>query len=72
MPSSVVKSIASKSGKSISAVEKIWDEVKAQAKKKFGKEDSHFWAYVNSVTHKRCGLTEDEKLNFRSFMKLFE
>jgi hypothetical protein len=71
MPNGTVKSIASKSGKTVAAVEKIWDEVKAEAKKKFGKEDGHFWSYVNSVTHKKCGLTEST-LTFRDFNNLFE
>lgn len=58
MPSAVVKKYAEETGKSIQDVEAIWDEAKITAKKKFDKRDSHFWAYVNAVTKKRCGISE--------------
>jgi hypothetical protein len=69
MPSSVVKSIAAKSGKSVETVEKIWNETKEEAEKKFKKKDSHFWAYVNSVTHRKCGINEDQ-LSFKSYLEV--
>ena len=66
MPSNVVKSYAEKSGKSESEVDAIWNEVKKQAKEKFKEEDSHFWAYVNAVTKKKCGIKEG--ISFKEYI----
>ena len=70
MPAATVKSIASKSGKTVAEVEKLWDETKAAAAKKFPKKDAHYWAYVNAVTHRKAGLSEAEKLHFREYVDL--
>ncbi len=56
MPSPLIKSYSERSGKSVSEIEKIWDEAKVTAHEKFKNEDSHFWAYVNAVVRKQLGL----------------
>lgn len=58
MPSKTVKAYAEQSGKSVDEVEKIWDETKKEAKKKFpkGEEDPDYWAYVNATVRKKLGL----------------
>ena len=72
MPSNVVKSYAKQSGKSIQEVEAIWNEAKNDAYKKFGeKEDDRFWSYVNAVTKKRCGLSENI-CTFKTFLNEWE
>lgn len=61
MPSSVVKSIASKSGKSTAEVESKWEEAKKLTKKQYphlGEKDDRFWRIVNSLTHKLSGVKE--------------
>jgi hypothetical protein len=70
MPSSVVKSIAKHTGKTEAEVEKIWVESKDEAAKKFPKKDAHYWAYVNTVTHRKCGITEGVKLGFKSYLEM--
>jgi hypothetical protein len=69
MPVPMLKTFAEKSGKSVSEVESIWDEAKSAARKKFKKEDGHFWAYVNATVQKQLGLKE-ENLSFRSFITI--
>ena len=66
MPSSVVKSFAERSGKTVDEVEKIWNEVKEKAAKKFEKEDKHFWAYVNRTVQFKLGLA-NKKTSFKEF-----
>jgi hypothetical protein len=66
MPAAVIASIAKKSGKSKSDIEKIWDEEKKHAKKKFKTEDEHYWAYVTAVTKRRSGLKES--LTFKGYL----
>lgn len=66
MPAAVIASIAKKSGKSKDAVEKIWDEEKISAKKKFKVEDEHYWAYVTAVTKRRSGIKES--LTFKNYL----
>lgn len=56
MPNSLIKSYSERSGKSVSEIEKMWDEAKVAAHKKFKNEDSRFWAYVNTVVRKQLGL----------------
>ena len=81
MPSSVVKSFADKTGKSVDAVERLWDEAKASAKKQGHKEtDDNFYAIVTGILKKMLKITEsttsqglimDEKKalqNFADFM----
>lgn len=60
MPSNVVKSYAKKSGNSVPEVEKNWEEAKKLADKKFGgKKTNAYWSYVNSITQRKSGLSED-------------
>jgi hypothetical protein len=63
MPNAVVKSFAKKAGKSVNDVEKLWDETKADTKKKFKKKDKHYWAYVNAVTQRKLGISESHTLS---------
>ena len=56
MSNSTIKSFADRSGKTEEEVEKIWDEVKSKAHKKFESEDKHFWAYVNRTVQFKLGL----------------
>lgn len=58
MPSNVVKSFAERSHKSIAEVEQLWRDAKAEAKKKFAKNDPHFWAYVTGTVRHQLGLKE--------------
>lgn len=66
MPVAMIASIAQKSGKSKAEVEKLWNETKAQAKKKFKTEDEHYWAYVNTVTQRKSGIKES--LTFKDYL----
>lgn len=68
MPNAVVKSYAQKSGKSVSAVEKLWDKIKSGADKKFKKDDPHYWSYVSGTVKKILGLTEST--TFKEFVQL--
>lgn len=58
MPNAVVKSYAKKSGKSVEAVEKMWDEAKVSAHKAHPdwKDGDRLYAYVNGTVAKRLGL----------------
>lgn len=67
MPVPMLKKLASKSGKSLSSAEKYWEEAKVTASKKFGKKDSHYWAYVAGIVKKRMGV--NESLRFKQFIK---
>lgn len=53
----LIRSFADKSGKSEKEVEKIWNEIKVQAKEKGRKEsDPDFWKYVVGTVKKILGL----------------
>jgi len=58
MPSNIIKSFAEKSGKSIFEVEKLWQETKEEARKKFQKIDHQYWAYVTATVRIKLGLNE--------------
>ena len=60
MPSSVVKSYAEKSGKSIDEVEKIWSDLKAEADGKFPEKNSEYWSYVSGGTRRALGLKKED------------
>ena len=72
MPVPMLKSLANKSGKSISTAEKYWEEAKTSASKKFKKKDSHYWAYVAGIVKHRMGITESFKDFLNESVKLFE
>lgn len=61
MPVPMLKKLAIKSGKSISTLEKYWEEAKVAAEKKFNKKDTRYWAYVSSIVKKRSGVSESFK-----------
>jgi hypothetical protein len=67
MPNKLVKSYAEQTGKSVEAVEKIWDETKKEAKSQFKNETPRFYAYVNSVVRKKLKL-EESKTTFKDYL----
>jgi len=67
MPSSLINKYAQETKKPVAEVEKIWDEAKEAAGKKF-KPGSQYWAYVNGTVRKRLGLSE--ALTFKEFIEL--
>jgi hypothetical protein len=58
MPNAVVKSYAEKTGKSPEHIERWWKDAEEEAKKKFKKKNSHYWAYVNGIVKRRAGLND--------------
>ena len=68
MPNNVIKSFAERSGKTEEEVEKIWDETKTKAKRKFDSEDKHFWAYVNRTVQFKLGLAS-KKTSFKDHLE---
>ena len=65
MPSSVVKSFANKSGKSVQEVEKIWDDLK----KEYGED----YARITGTLKKILKINEDNIfIPFREFVRLEE
>lgn len=68
MPNNLVKTYARETHKTVAAVEKIWDEAKAAAAKKF-KKGPRFWAYVNGTVMKRLGIAESA-ITFKEYMDL--
>lgn len=51
-PAALVQSFAKRSGKSVAEVEKLWDEVKAAAKKKFKEDSPRFYQYITGTLKK--------------------
>jgi len=69
MPNKLIKNYALKADKSISKVEKLWDEAKKSADKTFdGMKGPKYWAYVNTIVRKRLQLSE--KFTFKEFVDL--
>ena len=70
MPNALVKSFADKTGKSVSDVEKAWEEVVAGLKDS-GKseEDKNFYAIVVSVLKKKLHINE-AFTSFKDFRNL--
>jgi hypothetical protein len=66
MPVPMLKSLAKKSGKSLSDAEKYWEEAKTSALKKFNKKDNRYWAYVAGIVKQRMGLSES--ISFKEFL----
>ena len=67
MPSSLIKSFAKRTGKSISKIEGYWDEAKKSASDKgLKKGDPSFYAYTNAIVQKRLGLREG--FSFKDFL----
>lgn len=71
MPTPTLQSYAEKSGKPIQSIEKYWADAKTQARKKFIRKDSGFWAYVNAIVKKRAGIREG-KTSFKTFISPIE
>lgn len=73
MPNAVIKSFADKARVPVGEVEKLWDETKVEALKKFKSETAAFWAYVNKTVQYKLGLVKEEvsssKTSFRDFIK---
>jgi len=69
MPSSIVKSFAEKTGKSVAEVEKKWNEIKDQLKKSGKSEDDPgFFQNLVGVLKKRLKI--ESKLSFKQFLEL--
>ena len=58
MPVPVLKSLASKSGKSLAELEKYWAQAKASAEKEGKSKD---YAYIVSIVKKMAGIKEKKK-----------
>ena len=68
MPSGQISGLASKSGKSVDAVEKIWNNVKSGLKKSGKSEsDDNFFAILVSVVKKKLKI-ESKVLSFKQFL----
>lgn len=72
MPSSVVKSFAKQTGKSVEEVEKVWDEAQEIAKKDHDlkySEPGEFWKFVTFLTKKMLHITDKgSKKSFKEFL----
>ena len=68
MPAPLMKKYAKETNKTVSEIEKIWDEAKSNADKAIGKKGSSYWAYVNGTVRKRLGLKES--LTFKEYVEL--
>lgn len=66
MPTPMMKKYATEAGVSLERVEELWANAKKIAKDKFGKEDDHYWAYVNGIVRK--GLKLKESLSFKDYL----
>ena len=63
MPSSVVKSYAEKSGKTVEAVETLWEEIKKYVDKKYPKlAKKRKYMYIVSVLGKKLGIKKTKKV----------
>lgn len=63
MPSSIVKSYAKQSGKTVAKVEEMWDEIKKYVNKKYPKlAKARKFAYIVSVLGKKLGIKKTKKI----------
>jgi len=70
MPTATIKSYAKKSGKSVKKVEEYWEDAKKAALDKGIPEDSdNFWAYVNAIVKRRCGLDTEVEEGLKIIIK---
>jgi len=70
MPLPTIKSYAKKSGKSVKKVEEYWEDAKKAALHKGIPEDSdNFWAYVNAIVKRRCGLDTEVEEELKIIIK---
>lgn len=68
MPTSQVKSIANRSGKSVADIEKYVDRAKKSAKKQ-GQEDN--WAYIMGTVKRMAGISESIEESVNSYQRFF-
>jgi hypothetical protein len=69
MPNSLVQSYAEKSGKSVAAVEEMWDEIKKYVNKKYPKlAKARKFAYITFVLGKKLGIKKTKKIKESSNM----
>ena len=67
MPSNVVQSFATKTGKSVSEVEKLWDKAKKSAADQGRAED---YAYITGILKNMLGLGEKtERVTLKQFLE---
>lgn len=69
MPSSVVKSIAGKAGKSVATVEKDWEHIREGLKKNMSEDNPNFYGTVVNMLKKKYGIAESSD-NFKKFSNL--
>lgn len=69
MPTPLLKKYAEETGKTLSEIEKIWDEAKAEAAEKFKNKGPSYWAYVNATTRHKLGLAT-HKTRLKEYLEL--
>ncbi len=57
MPTPMIKKFAAETGKSVRAVEALWNRAKKIADKKFKQKDAHYYAYTTSILKNMIGLS---------------
>jgi len=71
MPSTVVKSIAKKTNKSVSDIESLWNRAKKEVEdqyKDIDKDSDSYYKLVTSITKKMAGL--NESLSFEDLVDI--
>lgn len=58
MPAALVQSFASKTGKSISEVEKLWKEIKEDLKKRYSTTDPKFYGTLVLILKRKLGIKD--------------
>lgn len=56
MPSPQIASLAKRSGKSVQAIEKVWNDVKSGLMKSIPESDPKFYAVLVSTIKKKLGI----------------
>lgn len=69
MPSSLVKSFADKTGKSIDQVEKIWKDSKSELMKDKATSDPSFFPVLTSIVKRKLGIKENLLDRFKNWIK---
>lgn len=61
MPNSVIKSLAKKSNRPVTSVEKTWNDTVDMQLKKMKEDDPKFYATVVTIVKKKLNIKEDDK-----------
>ena len=62
MPVPLLTSFATRSGKPLHEVEKLWKETKEELSKTMKSTEPSFWAQLNLITQRKLGLKEEQNL----------